>query len=73
MFQGYGGAKLIRPRNLGHEYGGTPGSGQGQEALAANEKALNRLTRTFAAQVEALKRYPSKGEQRVYVERVNVE
>jgi hypothetical protein len=37
------------------------------------ERATNRLARTFAAQVEALKRYRSKGEQRVYVERVNVE
>src|SRR5262249_30642608 len=37
------------------------------------ERAFNRLSRTFAAQVEALKRYRSKGEQRVYVERVNVE
>jgi len=36
------------------------------------ERALNRLARTFAAQVEALKRYRSKGEQRVYIERVNV-
>ena len=39
----------------------------------ANEKVFNKLARTFAAQVEALKRYRSKGEQRVYVERVNVE
>ena len=37
------------------------------------ERSLNRLARTFAAQIEALKRYRSKGEQRVYVERVNVE
>jgi hypothetical protein len=37
-----------------------------------HERALNRLARTFTAQVEALKRYRSKGEQRVYVERVNV-
>lgn len=37
------------------------------------EKAFNKLARTFTAQVEALKRYRSKGEQRVYVERVNVE
>lgn len=37
------------------------------------ERAFNKLARTFAAQVEALKRYRSKGEQRVYVERVNVE
>ncbi|BCG91426.1 hypothetical protein [Mesorhizobium sp. 131-2-1] len=37
------------------------------------ERALNRLTRTFVAQVEALKRYRSKGEQRVVVERVTVE
>ena len=38
-----------------------------------NLNALNKLSRTYAAQVEALKRYRSKGEQRVYVERVNVE
>ena len=36
------------------------------------ERALNKLARTFAAQVDTLKRYRSKGEQRVYVERVNV-
>ncbi len=42
------------------------------ESWDRQERALNRLTRTFAAQVEALKRYRSKGEQRVYVERVNV-
>lgn len=36
-------------------------------------RTFNKLARTFAAQVEALKRYRSKGEQRVYVERVNVE
>ncbi|UVK43266.1 hypothetical protein BPNPMPFG_005044 [Mesorhizobium sp. AR07] len=37
------------------------------------EKTFNKLARTFAAQVEALKRYRSKGEQRVIVERVTVE
>jgi hypothetical protein len=41
--------------------------------IEAIERSMNRLARTFAAQVEALKRYRSKGEQRVYVERVNVE
>jgi hypothetical protein len=39
----------------------------------AAERALNRLARTYAAQVEALKRYRSKGQQIVRVERVNVE
>ncbi len=43
-----------------------------REMAELHEKALNRLARTFAAQMEALKRYRSKGEQRVYVERVNV-
>ena len=33
---------------------------------------LNKLTRTFATQVEALKRYRSKGEQKVTVEHVTV-
>lgn len=37
------------------------------------ERSLNKLARTFAAQMEALKRYRSKGEQRVIVERVTVE
>lgn len=36
------------------------------------ERALNKLARTFAAQVEALKRYRSKGEQTVRVERVTI-
>ncbi|MER9200487.1 hypothetical protein NKH74_14870 [Mesorhizobium sp. M0933] len=43
------------------------------ELKEMQERALNRLARTFVAQVEALKRYRSKGEQRVIVERVNVE
>ena len=41
--------------------------------LESYDKSLNKLARTFATQVEALKKYRSKGEQRVYVERVNVE
>lgn len=41
--------------------------------LEMGERSLNRLTRTFAAQVEALKRHRSKGEQRVIVERVYVQ
>ena len=36
------------------------------------ERTFNRLCRTFAAQVEALKRYRSRGEQIVRVERVTV-
>lgn len=36
------------------------------------ERTLNRLARTFTAQVEALKKYRSSGEQVVRVERVNV-
>lgn len=38
----------------------------------AAERALNKLARTYALQMEALKRYRSKGEQRVIVERVTV-
>lgn len=41
-----------------------------QQDSASN--AFNKLARTFAAQMEALKRHRSKGEQRVIVERVNV-
>jgi hypothetical protein len=36
------------------------------------ERAFNKLARTFAAQVEALKRYRSRGEQHVRVEHVTV-
>jgi len=38
----------------------------------STSKALNKLTRTFAAQVEALKRYRSKGEQTIKVQHVTV-
>jgi hypothetical protein len=36
------------------------------------ERAFNKLARTFAAQVEALKRYRSRGEQTMRVEHVTV-
>jgi len=39
----------------------------------AAERALNKLARTFATQMETLKRYRSKGYQTVRVERVTVE
>ncbi len=38
----------------------------------AAERAFNKLARTFTAQVEALKNYRSKGEQRMVVQHVNV-
>lgn len=39
----------------------------------AAEKALNKLARTYSAQMDTLKRYRSKGQQVVRVERVTVE
>jgi hypothetical protein len=39
----------------------------------AAERALNKLARTYAAQMDTLKRYRSKGQQTVRVERVTVE
>ena len=36
------------------------------------ERAFNKLTRTFAAQVETLKRYRTGGEQKVTVQHVSV-
>jgi len=36
------------------------------------ERAFNKLTRTFAAQMEALKNYRSKGEQKMTVQHVHV-
>ena len=37
------------------------------------ERALNKLTRSFTAQMDTLKRYRSKGQQTVRVERVTVQ
>jgi hypothetical protein len=48
------------------------GAGKTAENLDLYERSLNRLSRTFVAQMEALKRYRSKGNQRIVVERVNV-
>jgi hypothetical protein len=45
---------------------------QSIDQLRANERAANAFMRTFTAQLEALKRYRSKGEQTVRVERVYV-
>jgi len=39
----------------------------------AAERALNKLARTFVAQMDTLKRYRSKGQQVVRVERVTIE
>lgn len=39
----------------------------------AAERALNKLARTFAAQMDTLKRYRSKGQQVVRVERVTIQ
>src|SRR5277367_5060611 len=36
------------------------------------ERAFNKLTRTFAAQLSALKEYRSKGEQKITVQHVHV-
>ena len=36
------------------------------------ERAFNKLARTFAAQVEALQRYRSRGDQQVFVQQVSV-
>jgi hypothetical protein len=36
------------------------------------ERAFNKLARTFAAQVSALKEYRSKGEQKMTIQHVNV-
>jgi len=36
------------------------------------QRAFNKLTRTYAAQMEALKRYRSNGSQKVTVEHVTV-
>ena len=49
------------------------GAAKETESMEAHDRMLNRLARTFAAQMEALKRYRSKGEQHVIVERVTVE
>jgi hypothetical protein len=43
-----------------------------QPRFLEDERGLNKLTRTFAIQVEALKNHRSKGEQRMTVQHVHV-
>lgn len=43
------------------------------DRAAEYEKSLNRLARTFAAQVEALNKYRVKGKQKITVQHVTVE
>lgn len=42
------------------------------EQIEAHDRCLNRLARTYAAQLEALKRYRTGGQQRMTVEHVHV-
>ena len=56
---GQGGEPSVRQRTLAQQ--------------DAAERALNKTARTFAAQMDSLKRYRSKGQQLVRVERVTVE
>lgn len=39
----------------------------------AHDRALNRLARTYAAQIEALRKHRNKGEQKIVTPHVNVE
>lgn len=48
-------------------------SGKEIRQFDSAEKALNKLARTFAAQVETLKKYRSSGNQKITVQHVNVE
>ena len=43
-----------------------------RQQVEAHERCLNRLARTFAAQIEALRKYRNGGEQKVTVQHVNV-
>jgi hypothetical protein len=48
------------------------GNANSVPARDSAERAFNKLARTFAAQMEALKRYRSSGEQKVVVEHVSI-
>ena len=49
------------------------GASKSAKNIDLHERSLNKLSRTFTTQMEALKRYRSKGgNQRIVVERVNV-
>lgn len=58
-------ATMMMARRLNHT--------QSLASQDASERALNKLARTFAAQMDTLKRYRSKGQQVVRVERVTVQ
>ena len=57
-------ATMTFVRNLAHAEGIVPVDGM--------ERAVNKLTRTFAMQMEALKRYRSGAEQKVTLQHVSV-
>jgi hypothetical protein len=66
-------AQMVQTHNLAMEYLSRAAvKGQSHAAIELYTNFANRLMRTYAAQVEALKTYRSKGEQKVEVKHVHV-
>lgn len=65
--------QMVRAHNLAMHYLELAGGkNQTVRVVEALSKAANLLLRTFSKQVEALKTYRSKGQQKVEVEHVHV-
>jgi hypothetical protein len=66
------GAQMAAVHQLAMDFAWRLGNTEDLVVQEHHERNFNKLTRTFAAQVEALKRYRSSGEQKVRVEHVTV-
>jgi hypothetical protein len=65
--------QMVGVHNLAmHFLANAAAEGQTAQGLELFTNGANRLLRTFTAQVEALKTYRSKGEQKVAVEHVHI-
>jgi hypothetical protein len=65
-------AQMAAVHSLTMDFAGRLARADDRIQLDSFERTLNKLARTFAAQVEALKRYRIGGEQKVTVQHVSV-
>jgi hypothetical protein len=66
------GAQMAAVHQLAMDFARRLGNTEDLIVQEHHERTFNKLTRTFAAQVECLKKYHSTGEQRMVVEHLNV-
>jgi hypothetical protein len=65
-------AQMVATHRLAMEFMARAARGDAIDVVSMNVERATKLTRTFAAQMEALNRYRGKGQQKVTVEHVTV-